>query len=250
MNRFRERFGKRAFLPVIHLLSTDQAIEMSGVALEAGADGVFLINHGDMEDRQIPQLSTAIRAEFPGLWIGVNFLSLSIINAMRMIPLDFNGLWTDNSEIDERLAPGVSQAIPQEMLDIRESRHWEGIYFGGTAFKYQRNVEDLETAAQYATRYMDVVTTSGRGTGIAADVEKIKRMKKALCTDEFEDYPLAVASGITPENVEHYLPYVDAYLVATGICQNQGTDNDFFWFDPDKVRRLADKIKGYEKKGV
>ena len=31
------------------------------------------------------------------------------------------------------------------------------------------------------------------------------------------DHPLAIASGITPENVADYLPFADCFLVATGI---------------------------------
>ena len=33
----------------------------------------------------------------------------------------------------------------------------------------------------------------------------------------FGDVPLAIASGITPDNVHPYLDYADCYLVATGI---------------------------------
>jgi predicted TIM-barrel enzyme len=50
------------------------------------------------------------------------------------------------------------------------------------------------------------------------------------------DYPLAIASGITPENIEKYLPYVDYFLVATGISKT------FDEFDPEKRKLLAQKI--------
>ena len=63
-----------------------------------------------------------------------------------------------------------------------------------------------------AVPYVDVVTTSGEGTGLAPDISKIRGMKTAISR-----HPLAVASGITPENVEEYLPYVDCFLVATGV---------------------------------
>ena len=47
---------------------------------------------------------------------------------------------------------------------------------------------------------------------------------------------LALASGVTVENVEEYLPYVDAYLVGTGIEERLGV------LDPDAVSRLHQRI--------
>jgi predicted TIM-barrel enzyme len=82
------------------------------------------------------------------------------------------------------------------------------------AFKYQREVEDVVQASRTAVDYMDVVTTSGPGTGFAASLDKIRTMKQAIGA-----FPLAIASGITPENVTDYLPISDCFLVATGISK-------------------------------
>lgn len=79
---------------------------------------------------------------------------------------------------------------------------------------------------------MDVVTTSGPGTGKAAAVEKIRTMKEAL-----GDFPLAIASGITPENVSDYLPYADCFLVATGISRN------FEQLDPARTHALVEAVR-------
>lgn len=51
--------------------------------------------------------------------------------------------------------------------------------------------------------------------------------------------PIAIASGITPENVVEYLPFVDAYLVSTGISA------DFYNFDFKKTQELSDIIHEY-----
>jgi len=79
---------------------------------------------------------------------------------------------------------------------------------------------------------MDVVTTSGPGTGEAASVSKIRAMKAAL-----GDFPLAIASGITPENVGPYLGVADCFLVATGISA------DFSDFDPLRIRALMQIVR-------
>ena len=83
------------------------------------------------------------------------------------------------------------------------------------AFKKQREVKSdhYKLSAQIATHFMDVVCTSGVKTGSAADIEKIRTFRSG-CGDKV----LALASGVTPENVTDYIPYVDCILVATGQC--------------------------------
>jgi len=95
-------------------------------------------------------------------------------------------------------------------------------------------VEDLGAAARLASRYCDVVTTSGPGTGQAAAVEKIRAMKQAL-----GPRPLAIASGITPANIGEYLPIADAFLVATGISRS------FTELDPALVREAVRRVGEY-----
>jgi predicted TIM-barrel enzyme len=143
-----------------------------------------------------------------------------------------NGLWVDNARINEL---SVSQPDADEIAIARKASGWKGLYFGGVAFKYQRHVSDLSASAKIASRYMDVVTTSGPGTGLAANREKIVAMKQAM-----DDCPLAVASGITPENVSDYLEVADCFLVATGISRS------FTDFDPPAVSRLIDRVRAYD----
>jgi protein-tyrosine-phosphatase len=103
------------------------------------------------------------------------------------------------------------------------------------AFKYQRRVDDLAAAARTATRYMDVVTTSGPGTGLKAHRDKIAEMKNAI-----GGFPLGIASGITPENVVDYLDVADCFLVATGISDT------FSELNPGRVRELVANVRRWE----
>jgi predicted TIM-barrel enzyme len=57
-------------------------------------------------------------------------------------------------------------------------------------------------------------------------------MKKAL-----GDCPLAIASGITPENVADYLEVADCFLVATGI------NASWTELDPLLVRKLVQTVE-------
>lgn len=59
---------------------------------------------------------------------------------------------------------------------------------------------------------MDVITTSGPGTGQPASVNKIARIRSYI-----GDFPLALASGVNKDNKKLFEPYVDYMLVASSI---------------------------------
>lgn len=230
--RFRSVFtAPHVVLPVIHVVSTDQALRNAGIAREAGSDGVFLINHG-IDSGSLLRIHQEVAAAFPNWWIGVNCLDLQPEQVLSCVSQTVSGIWTDNALIDENR---TSQPAAERVVQAQKQANWRGLYFGGVAFKYQREVDDLARAAGMAMQYMDVVTTSGPGTGHAADVDKIRVMKEAL-----GKFPLAIASGITPENVEDYLPHADCFLVATGISTS------FEELDPARARVLVDTVKSYE----
>ena len=58
--------------------------------------------------------------------------------------------------------------------------------------------------------------------------------------EALEGAPLAIASGITPENVGDFLPYASAFLVATGISRN------FHDLDPRRVARLVGVVRAHD----
>lgn len=163
-------------------------------------------------------------------------MDLDPVSVFSRISSRVSGVWTDNAMIQEgqELQPDA-----EAVLSAKAVSGWTGLYFGGVAFKYQRPVADLCTAAKTACRFMDVVTTSGPGTGKAAHVDKIRTMKNAI-----GEFPLAIASGITPGNVEEYLPCSDCYLVATGIGKS------FEELDPTLVAQLVSAVRAYDCKQI
>lgn len=228
MPDFKKMFPKgRAFLPVIHAESLSQVSRNVRIAHEGGADGVFLISHGAVPAPVLLQLYHSMRAVYPSWWIGMNFLDLTTVNGLRMIPDDVSGLWVDDAGIYEgREDPSKFARLFWEERLWR--RKWQGLYFGGVAFKYQQSVRNLAYVAKLAMPYMDVITTSGEATGKPPSVDKIRVMRNAIGM-----YPLAIASGITPENVVDYLGLVDCFLVATGVSRS------FTELDPLRVKELA-----------
>lgn len=202
--------------PVVHMRSSAHALELSEQAFEAGADGVFLIDHIS------PHVSDILTSAYEHVrsnlgreaFIGVNYLGLtphdaySYLGALRqydVIDSMPTALWADDAT---------------KGANILTHRNYHGLeavrFFGGVAFKYTGSfTEDPELAGDTAARYrthVDVMTTSGPATGSAASLGKVRAMKAAI-----GDQELALASGVSPENIADYAPYVDMVLAASSI---------------------------------
>lgn len=233
MNPIERVFGAKVLLPVVHPAGWDEALAAVRVATDAGVRGIFLINQG-MGTEEVIRLIAEVRRGFPRLWIGANFLGHTLVEAFELAgEARVDGVWTDNARIDERAG---EQPEAARALEARRRWSGEGLYFGGVAFKYQRAVPDeqLGEAARAAAAYMDVICTSGPGTGHAAAVAKVAAMRAGAGPGT----AIALASGVTVENVASYLPYVDAFLVGTGI------EHSFGVLDPARVVALRRAIEG------
>ncbi|MGB2187757.1 MAG: adenine phosphoribosyltransferase [Candidatus Puniceispirillaceae bacterium] len=231
---FHNRFDSPGpvILPVIHVLDDASTAANIDRLVDAGIKGCFLINHDFGIEPFLPIIE-AIRTRYPDFWIGLNFLAVTGLKAFPILaelgargtPID--AYWADDARIDERTD---SQKEAEDIAAIRRDCGWNGLYFGGTAFKKQRPVDATHhaRAASIAGGYMDVVTTSGIATGKSADTAKLDRFRDAL-----PDRPIALASGITPENAHDY-GMVDCFMVATGI----NIEDDFYTIDPARLARL------------
>ena len=237
-NGLQKVFGRsRVLLVVIHPVSRETTLQSIDTAVSSGADGIFLINQG-MSSEQILKLIPEVHQRHENLWIGVNLLGSQPAKVIELVAdLPVGGIWSDNADIDEMTE---EQPAGERFQQVRHKIGWNGLYFGGVAFKYQREVPAtlLPVAAQKASSWMDVITSSGPGTGYAATIEKAKALRSGAGR-----HPLALASGVSPENVDGFLPYVDAYLVASEIetAKYSGI------LVPERTKLLAEKIHGWEQ---
>lgn len=237
-------------LPVIHIEQIGEMYSNAELAHNAGCDGVLLISHGG-NYTQLDEYYNLLRAEHPDWWIGVNTLDIHQTVTFEHIKngthfQGVNGVWADDAEIyNSNQEQGFAELNRKEKADL------DLLYMGGVSFKYvhppaaqydeARNKYvhgpnfDAAGAAAVAKDYLDVVVTSGPGTGKAADVGKVEAMGMA-CTPT----PLGIASGLTPENVRDYLPYAKFLLVATGISDTWTT------FNPDALQSFVDKVRSWD----
>lgn len=205
-------------LAVIHSRPKD-ALKNAITAMNCGCDGVFFISHGDMTPAELLYLSDS--DVFPNPQ-GVNLLGFSVVDAMNMAGSRASMLWSDYTP----------SGLERETLEAeKHDMSFSGLFFGGVAFKYQPQPSDLRKAAEDVRGFVDVLTTSGDGTGYAPEVEKLSVLAEGFGNK------IAVASGVTPENVVPMLPYLSHILVSTGISK------DFYTIDPEKCKRLVDVVK-------
>ncbi|MGB0505291.1 MAG: adenine phosphoribosyltransferase [Pikeienuella sp.] len=218
-------------LPVIHVLDTPRTLRNVEILLEAGAPGCFLINH-DFAPDQFQPIIRETRDAFPSLWLAINYLAVTGKYAFPMLAelqaegCQVDAYWADDACIDEDGENLEAKAI----AEARANSGWSGLYFGGTAFKKQRHVspDRYADAAREACPFMDVVTTSGVATGQQADIGKIETFRAAI-----GDKPMALASGVSPENAVDYAD-VDCFMVATGISK----PGEFYDIDPVLLAEL------------
>lgn len=181
-------------IPVIHMLNEKQVFANVDTCLDCDIKKIFLINHQVMNE-ELLHTAFQVKKQHSKLWVGINLLGLSTKESLNLdIPVD--GMWCDET-ISEKEA---------------NCRKFQGIFFGGIAFKYQPQPKSLEEACLEITKVAEVATTSGEATGKAPSFEKIQTLRKYL-----GNHPLAIASGISVENIKNYAGLVDYVLVASSI---------------------------------
>lgn len=218
--------------PVVHLNDSEQAYQQSRIALEEGADGVYLIDHMLHDERLTLDTLTHLKKDDPNNFVGVNFLHLSVDVSYALFdeyisdkPSGYlpNSIWADDAK-NSRLT----------LKEIRQKyqRLSRVALMGGISFKYTKDfTEDPEKAQREVRQFqdrVDVITTSGSSTGSAPTVGKIRAMKRMA------DRPIAIASGIDNANIYQFLDLVDIVLVASSI----ETESYSGIFDKRKLREL------------
>jgi hypothetical protein len=186
---------KTELIPVIHMLDEQQVYKNIELCQKCSIEKVFLINH---RVATFDLLTCAMNAKilYEEMWIGINMLGIETVTAIsKEYPL-INGLWSDETIT----------------LEDYTKREFTGLYFGGLAFKYQPQPTDLELACKNAILTTDVACTSGSGTGKAPTMAKINAIREYL-----GDHPMAIASGVSIDNIESYKGIADYLLVASSI---------------------------------
>lgn len=214
--------------PVIHLSTTTLALENARIAQACGATGVFVISM-DGKDDDIDPVVVELKRRFTALKVGVNYLQHPAHIALpRAIALGADATWFDDSGVR---SDGVNPMVEQAIVPVMKANPGH-LVFGSVAFKYQAIDPDPAAAALLAARFGMIPTTSGDATGQAPSGSKLSYMRDAV-----GDGPLAVASGITPDNAFALGRFLTHVLVATGISKS------FYEFDEELLQQLMEQLE-------
>ena len=219
------KYPANAILPVVHLQSNEQAIEMTGMARDLGAGGVFLIDHRHETMYDPMVLGSAVFRvldKFPDFWVGVNSLGQDPGGALKLFgaTIGVNGVWSDNTlGWTREHAPDRDEweELQDKGIALRDGRQDKAVFFGGLSMKGQGYIQDDDAAAAFVSRakpYVDVVTTSGPGTGVSIPMTRFQTIKDVTG----QEPPLALASGVDEFNLSYYLEEgADYILVGSSI---------------------------------
>lgn len=278
----------KKLIVVVHLIDEPnksieaRTVEQVKIAFENGADGVFLtpaiIVSKNKEENQVIKCYRAVRDVFSDEFIGINFMEYAdtVVDFMEYIATNPNQvlphIWVDFG-IGRRAKSDNVRTINRFLrgpltTDYYGGRQrgqrgidWKGLMFGGFYFKGNNdcisfsNISDevLEQQARESSEIMDVLVTSGKGTGISIDTDILKRLYE-LCSKL--NLQLGLASGISVDNIDDCVKYADYFIVGTGVERTSTDPNtiafyrearipsavDIGFLDKNKIKKLADKI--------
>ncbi len=219
-------------LPVVHLHPYDdtaltQVLNHANLIFDKhNLNGLFLISH---HAKELDVINNAILLNdlYPDKRIGVNCLSMtptSIVETFKYHNFTPD-IWLDYAGVDSYGYTHGTSLLSNLMkrTNIR--------VFSSVAFKYQPHEENPQKAADNARKIGFIPTTSGNATGCPPTTQKIESMYNSSGS-------LAVASGMTPENVGLYKDHLSHILVSTGISKDEYT------IDPDKLKQFIDAVNG------
>lgn len=223
----------KTVIPVIHYLDNSQAMRNAEMVFDAGCDNVMLINMNGPGLALIP-VCEDIKTKYPEKRLGVNFLDTVKPDELpfNIIPY-LNMTWTDcqltySLQSDYGLAKDI-----MNLLEERENHQ----LFCAAAFKYQQHEPNPIQAAGKALDFGFIPTTSGSTTGVPADPSFVRTLREGINSES----PLAIASGVTPDNAHLFLPYVSHILVSTGISES------FYEFDKVKLKDLLEVTNSFRR---
>jgi membrane complex biogenesis BtpA family protein len=229
----------------------EQARRDAELLLEGGVDGLIVENMwdlpyyvgGDVQIEAVTAQAVAARvvAEMADVPVGVNVihngweaeLAIAVaagLDFMRICILTGARLW-DTGDLDEgcagdllrrRLELGAEHLKLFADVDKKHSVPFPGL--------------DLETHIEWTEFYRaDALIVSGRMTGSAPPLDKVRRAKEAATR------PILMGSGTTEENIADFLQYADGAIVGSSLKVDAVAENPV---DLGRVQRYMAAVRG------
>lgn len=238
LRQISDRIKQLWVVAYVNQTGNDPLIEQAFADVEAsiagGADAVVLINEW-CSLAELEGTVHAVRERYPKLKLGVNYLGdpaepYGYRESFRLArTYELQIVWTDFSGVDL-----INERAPVDLHLIQKERPPSVFYGSGVHMKYstlQDSKKTIEESALQAMGWVDGVIVTGPKTGVACNPETALRARTVI-----GNYPLGVASGVSPENVHTLRDVLDFFLVASSL-QDDGKR-----IVENKVRRLRQAL--------
>jgi membrane complex biogenesis BtpA family protein len=266
-NAIQEVFGRRkAVIGVIHSLPLPGSPNYDGEPMEdivafavaeAGrykdgcVDGLIVENHGDIPfakpDRLGPETAAAMAVmtdavrRHTGLPIGVNVLANGAVQALAVAKAAGAAFvrvnqWSNAYVANEGLmdGPAGEAARYRAWLRARSIRIFADVHVkhGAHAITGDRTITELARDNEFFDA--DVAIATGQRTGDSATMDELQTIASGT------SLPVAVGSGVTPDNVGDIFTVADAVIVASYL-KHEGA----WWnpVDPDRLQVFMQAVK-------
>lgn len=134
---------------------------------------------------------------------------------------------------------GIIEGKAHETIRLREQLCPKALIFADVHVKHAVPLGDLtiEIAARDTVErgLADALIISGTGTGVAADMEDVQRVREVLPLTR-----VLIGSGVTPEKARDYLRMADGLIVGTSLKTRGDIDRPV---DPRRVAALSKVIR-------
>jgi membrane complex biogenesis BtpA family protein len=266
-NAIQEVFGRRkAVIGVIHSLPLPGSPNYDGEPMEdivafavaeagrykdGGVDGLIVENHGDIPfakpDRLGPETAAAMAVmtdavrRHTGLPIGVNVLANGAVQALAVAKAAGAAFvrvnqWSNAYVANEGLmdGPAGEAARYRAWLRARSIRIFADVHVkhGAHAITGDRTITELARDNEFFDA--DVAIATGQRTGDSATMDELQTIASGT------SLPVAVGSGVTPDNVGDIFTVADAVIVASYL-KHEGA----WWnpVDPDRLQVFMQAVK-------
>ncbi|MXP64993.1 BtpA/SgcQ family protein [Roseomonas sp. M0104] len=267
-NAIETLFGRRkAVIGVIHSLAlpgspgydgrpmaeiVDFAVAEAERYRAGGVDGLIVENHGDIPFSKPEHLGPETAAGMAvmtdavrrasGLTVGVNVLANGAIQALAVAKAAGASFirvnqWANAYVANEGFVEGPAAAATRyrAWLQAREVKIFADVHVkhGAHAITGDRSIPELARDVEFFDA--DVAIATGQRTGDSATMEELSTIAGGTAL------PVAVGSGVTPDNVGDILTVADAVIVASYLKQ------DGVWWNPVDPERLRTFMAAVER---
>lgn len=152
----------------------------------------------------------------------------------------FNASFIQIDSVAGHLNPKDDETYAAKLKQLRDES--SALILGGVRFKYKPILSgrSLEEDIAIGSKRCDMVVTTGEGTGIETDINKLKVFKDLL-----GDSKLIVGAGVTYDNCHEQLSVADGAIIGSYFKYGHDANNEI---NPTYVNELMGVVKQLRKK--